>query len=156
MREAEMLDKINRFMPEGIVILEARSIFRKVPSLISSISEIVYDVKQGTSVKEFGFKDFATALEKNWRNNISIPVSNRAGEVELVEAENWINGVKKSDHNLELSLRVSEGRTIDPKDFIRSVDLEKEIENDLSITRIRQLCLMDNDKKLNPMELLNK
>jgi radical SAM-linked protein len=151
LREAGMLEKINRMMPSGITILEARSIFKKVPSLMNSIDIVSYRIHPYSEADNAFLNDLSGALKILWREE-QIFFGDEENNIDLKE---YWSDYYADEKEIRFQFRVIEGKTIKPDDLIAKAGEFNNFASHLVFTRTGQFYEAKNGKLTDPMEFLS-
>ncbi len=109
---ADLKERLNKVLPEGLTILEIRIISKKVPSLQSSITTLVYQVNlENNTVQQ-------SALY-NLSNQPDIFISRfNKGKEQSIDIKPFIESISSHDGLLKIQLNSQQGKTVRVEDIL--------------------------------------
>jgi radical SAM family uncharacterized protein/radical SAM-linked protein len=110
--EADLKDRLNSVLPEGLSILEIRSIAKKVPSLQASITTLVYQV----DLKNHRLPQSAM---HDWVGQADIYITRKHnGGTQSIDIRPFIESVSAVNGSLHIRLNSWQGKTVRVEDLL--------------------------------------
>ena len=102
-----IMEEVNKFLPEGMVIYQVRMISPKSPSIASSLAAIQYRIDISPLIEQFGKDWVRDKLEQFMSRKEVMFEKERKGKIRLVNMREFVTAAKLCDEKtLDLTLRV--------------------------------------------------
>jgi radical SAM family uncharacterized protein/radical SAM-linked protein len=110
--ENDFKDRLNKVLPAGLSILEIKLISKKVPSLQSSITTLVYQV-------DLKNNPIPQQVLQNFTDSPAIPITKHSkGREQLIDLKPFIESVSTQNGSLQMQLTSQQGKTARVEDIL--------------------------------------
>lgn len=149
LKEADMLEKINRLLPQGIMINSARALYKKTRSLVEIIDEVEYclDFEEGQKPADLIYRELQKLSEK------PEIIINAEGTENAIDIKEYFKEIKQKPGKVFLRLAVFSGKTVRPTELLDLCPSWVNERFSCSITRTGQVNVSESGEKKTPMEL---
>ncbi|GEM_PF-3492418 len=147
-REIDLQKQLNAYLPDGIRILQYKSIFRKVPALAAVVNFTTYEV-------HFPEIDFSTEWIAEWLAREKILVDRRTKEgVREVDIRPFVDGMTSKNNILEVSILIKEEQTAKITEVLESLLTPQGIDYRRCFIQRTGQFIVKEDRRLTPFEVL--
>ncbi len=144
---SEIKEKLNNFLPEGILVTEIITINNSIPSLMASINAAEYQIDLGEF--EITQKEINTALKET---EISI-VRRVKGKEKTINIRPYIESIQRDKKVLTVHTTAVDGRTVRVDEIVTHLcNPQTYMDSFFPIHRTRQL-IKQNGNTISPMEV---
>lgn len=149
LKEADMLEKINRLLPQGIVISNARALYKKTRSLVEIVDEVEYclDFEDGQISADLIYSELQKLLE-----NPEIFIKPEGNENEI-DIKGYFKEIKQKPGKVFLRLAVFSGKTVRPTELLNLCPSWVNERFSCNVIRTEQANVSESGEKKTPMEL---
>lgn len=144
----ELLQRLNPVLPDGIQVMEQKTVFSKVPSLSSVINRAVYHSDAGErDIPQRWLDEFLA------RDRIEVNRIMKDGN-KIIDIRPFISKMEKKEKNLYIVLDVVDGRTAKITEVLEALLIDKDVDPRRFYTERTAQLIVEGDRILNPMDVL--
>ncbi len=147
-REVDLQKRLNAYLPEGIRILQYKSIFRKAPALAAVVNLITYEV-------HFPVLDFPAEWVAEWLARDEIMVNRRTKEgIRQIDIRPFIKGMKPKNNMLEVSIIIKEEQTAKITEVLESLLTPQGIDYRRCFIQRTGQFIVKEERRLTPFDVV--